>query len=138
MSRAEFNKPTRRAALKRSGGLCEAIGIFYGLASDTRCNVPLGNGVEFDHINQEANSHDNSLENCASVCKKCHAFKTAKHDTPRAAKTLRQQDKHNGIKSTKPSFQSKPFYSNLKSDDKAKRIADKHNIHRENIRIKYD
>lgn len=101
MSRLEFTKPIKRAALARSGALCEASGIFYGLAPDTRCNAPLSYGVEFDHVLAASNGGDNSLENCAAVCLKCHRFKTAKFDTPRAAKALRQSDKHFGIR-TKP------------------------------------
>ncbi len=99
MSRAEFSKQTKREALKRSGGLCEAIGPMYGSpVGYPRCGVPLAYGVEFDHIILDANSKDNSLENCAAVCVKCHRHKTSKHDTPLAAKTLRQQDKAAGIR----------------------------------------
>lgn len=104
--RAEFSKPTKREALRRSGGYCEAEGAMYGLDPDTRCNAPLGYGVEFDHVILDANSKDNSLENCAAVCVKCHRFKTRMHDIPKAAKTQRQQDKANGIK--KPSTWRKP------------------------------
>ena len=96
--RAEFTKPTKRSALKRSGALCEAVGAFYGLPEGTRCCVSLSHGVEFDHVDLDANSHDNSLENCAAVCRKCHGWKTTHHDIPLAAKTLRQQDKASGIK----------------------------------------
>lgn len=96
--RTEFSKSTKRAALKRSDGTCEAVGEWYGLAPGQRCNALLAYGVEFDHINLNVNSHDDSLENCAAVCPRCHAYKTAHHDTPLAAKTLRQQDKHLGIK----------------------------------------
>lgn len=109
MSRAEFSKPTKRLALKRSGGKCEAVGTPYGRDPDRRCDWPLSYGVEFDHIILEANSHDNSLENCAAVCIPCHKFKTAKHDTPTAAKTQRQQDKNNGIKGPKHKWPSRPF-----------------------------
>lgn len=97
MSRAEFKKQTKRDALRRSGKLCEAVGAMYGLAKGLRCNAPLAYGVEFDHVVLDANSKDNSLENCAAVCVKCHRWKTTKHDTPMAAKTLRQQDKHSGV-----------------------------------------
>jgi len=48
----------------------------------------------------DANSKDNSLENCAAVCIKCHKIKTAKHDIPTAAKTIRQQDKARNIKTS--------------------------------------
>lgn len=50
---------------------CEAIGAMYGLPAGKRCNGNLAYGVNFDHIVLDANSKDNSLENCASVCIKC-------------------------------------------------------------------
>jgi 5-methylcytosine-specific restriction endonuclease McrA len=93
VSRAEFSKPVKREALKRSGGLCEASGPMYGIRLFAVCGNQLSYGVEFDHIVLDANSKDNSLENCAAVCVKCHRWKTTKHDTPMAAKTVRQQDK---------------------------------------------
>jgi hypothetical protein len=102
MRRAEFDKPTKRAALKRSGGQCEAGTVapaeWYGLDAGTRCYALLSYGVEFDHIDLDANSRDNSLGNCAAVCKRCHSFKTRNRDIPLAAKTVRQRDKHAGIK----------------------------------------
>lgn len=93
MSRAEFQKETKRLALKRAAKHCEAVGEWYGLSAGQRCSAPLAYGVEFDHILLAANGGDNSLENCAAVCKRCHGWKTAKHDTPLAAKTVRQRDK---------------------------------------------
>ena len=84
-------------ALRRSGGKCEAIGGMYGLALG-RCGADLAYGVEFDHIILDANSKDNSLGNCAAVCVKCHRWKSKHHDTPLAAKTVRQRDKSNGIR----------------------------------------
>lgn len=97
MSR-EFSRQVKRDALKRSGKLCEAVGPLYGMAEGQRCNAPLDYGLEFDHVVLFANSRDSSLENCAAVCIKCHKRKTARHDTPLAAKTVRQQDKANGIR----------------------------------------
>ncbi len=109
MSRREFSKATKREALRRSGMLCEAAGKMYGLPEGKRCNAPLSHGVEFDHVILDANSKDNSLENCASVCMRCHRYKTTKHDIPVAAKTLRQQDKHLGIRKPKSrGFQRPP------------------------------
>jgi len=96
--RANFTKPVKRQALRRSGQLCEAVGTWYGLQPAQRCNAPLAYGVEFDHVILDANSKDDSLENCAAVCVRCHAFKTRKHDTPLAAKTVRQQDMALGIR----------------------------------------
>jgi 5-methylcytosine-specific restriction endonuclease McrA len=104
MSRAEFSKPTKRAALRRSGNFCEAVGSMYGLDEGTRCNAPLGYGVEFDHVILDANSKDNSLENCAAVCVRCHRWKTAHVDIPTNAKTQRQQDDHRGISRKRSTF----------------------------------
>lgn len=98
MSRREFSKPTKREALRRSGMRCEAVGSWYGLPDGKRCGRDLAYGVEFDHIDLDANSKDNSPENCAAVCPACHRFKTTKHDIPLAAKTVRQRDKANGIR----------------------------------------
>jgi hypothetical protein len=97
-NRREFTKGTQRQAFARSGFRCEATGAMYGLAAGKRCNADLAKGVEFDHIVLDANSKDNSIENCAAVCIPCHRFKTAKHDIPMAAKTVRMQDKARGIK----------------------------------------
>lgn len=111
MARNEFQKATKRLALKRSGGFCEAWGSMYGLERGVKCGAPLSRGVQFDHIILDANSHDNSLENCAAVCLVCHGIKTHKYDTPLAAKTLRQQDKDSGIKGNRPKMQSRGFRS---------------------------
>lgn len=102
MSRVEFTKPTKREALKRSEGKCEGRGVLYGLEPGVRCNGALSRGVIFDHIILEANSHDNSLENCAAICMPCNRFKTDKYDIPLAAKTVRQRDKNDGIKTKRP------------------------------------
>lgn len=110
MARKEFTKPVKRDALKRSAGLCEASGTLYGLDNGKRCNAPLAGGVEFDHIVRACDGGDNSLENCAAVCKRCHGHKTAAFDTPQAAKTKRMSDKSAGIKTApqKP-LQGRPF-----------------------------
>jgi hypothetical protein len=89
--RREFTAKTRKQALKRSGFICEATGAWYGLPDGQRCTRNLGEGVEYDHLILDANSKDNSLENCRAVCPKCHGWKTANRDTPTAAKTVRQQ-----------------------------------------------
>lgn len=88
--RREFSAKTRKAALKRSNMRCEAVGDWYGLGPGQRCHAGLAHGVEYDHIILDANSHDNSLENCAAVCINCHKHKTRYHDTPLAAKTVAQ------------------------------------------------
>ena len=97
MSRT-FSKEVKRAALARAQGKCEAVGPLYGLPEGVRCNASIGVGFEFDHIILWANSRDSSLDNVAVCCKQCHRVKSTKHDTPKAAKTVRQRDKHDGIK----------------------------------------
>jgi len=89
--RREFTVKTRKSALKRSGLICEAVGEWYGLPAGQRCTRNLGDGVEYDHYILDANSKDNSPENCRAVCPKCHGWKTRNRDTPTAAKTVRQQ-----------------------------------------------
>jgi hypothetical protein len=96
-----FSKQVKRAALERSGGKCEAKGELYGLPAQIMCGASLAYGVEFDHYILWANSRDSSLDNCLAVCPSCHRFKTANHDTPKAAKTVRQRDKHSGIRTTR-------------------------------------
>ncbi len=107
--RANFSKSTKRQALARSCGLCEASGAFYGLDEVKRCNAPLSAGVEFDHLILDANSKDSSLENCRAVCPKCHSWKTNNVDKQTAAKTVRQQDRARGVVKPKGELQSRGF-----------------------------
>jgi hypothetical protein len=111
--RKEFTKQTKREALERSRGECEAVGSDYNLAPEARCNFPFGLAVEYDHVDSSRND-DNSLANCAAVCISCHAYKTAKIDIPKHAKIKRISDKHHGItrskhKRPKQSFSKKRF-----------------------------
>jgi hypothetical protein len=102
LSRREFSKATKRAAWERSGGACEAEGQLYGMSAGVRCGADMTRtGVHYDHVDPDANSKDNSLENCAAVCPCCHRFKTTHHDVPKVAKTVRQQDRHRGIRRAK-------------------------------------
>jgi hypothetical protein len=96
-----FSKQVKRKALERSGLRCEAVGPLYGLPEGVRCNANLGVGFDFDHVNLWANSRDSGLDNVAVVCRVCHKHKTTNHDTPKAAKTVRQRDKHYGIRATR-------------------------------------
>ena len=88
MSRTEFSRATRRAALARSGKLCEASGVRYGLAEGVRCNGPLWCGVEFDHDLPDVLEGGNGLDNCRAICIKCHRFKT-KNDIRQCLSTQR-------------------------------------------------
>jgi 5-methylcytosine-specific restriction endonuclease McrA len=122
MSRAEFSKQVKRECLHRSGGLCEATGALYGLESGMRCNVSLAYGVEFDHVLADSNGGKPTLDNALAVCKKCHRYKTSHFDTPRAAKIVRQRDKHNGIRGHKHRWPSRsmssPHYDNTRYIDR--------------------
>lgn len=95
MNRIEFNRATRRDALKRSGMLCEATGVRYGYEPDHRCSAPLANGVEFDHYVPFELSRDSSLDNCRAICIRCHRFATP-NDIRTIRKSDRQRDKDDG------------------------------------------
>lgn len=114
MSRKEFSKLTKRAALERSQMRCEALGSVYGLEAGIRCSISLSKGVQFDHIVADAIGGDNSLENCAAVCPRCHQVKTRNNDTPKAAKVKRVSDKALGIKSNAPKIRSAGFPKSTK------------------------
>jgi 5-methylcytosine-specific restriction protein A len=109
MSRREFPKDVRRAAYARANGHCEATGGTYGLNKGERCNMPLDRGVEYDHAIADSIGGEPTLDNCVVACSRCHSFKTRYIDIPKAAKTLRQQDKHNGIRGPKHKWPSRPF-----------------------------
>lgn len=89
-NRNEFSSKTRKAALIRSGKRCEAEGTWYGLQTGMRCTEDLSLGVQYDHFILDANSKDNSVENCRAVCPQCHKHKTRFIDVPTAAKTVAQ------------------------------------------------
>ncbi len=90
MPRSEFSKRTKQEALKRSGGVCEAMGLVYGLEVGTRCTASLANGVEFDHYPKSAlDENSNGLDNCVACCPAHHRFKTRKYDIPMHAKNKR-------------------------------------------------
>lgn len=109
MTRHEFSKPTKREALRRSGGFCEAVGAVYGLEPGQRCNAPLSRGVEFDHWPVPATDEgSDTLDNCVSCCPTCHRFKTSSYDVPMQAKGKRIRDKHTGV-SSRFKLQSRGF-----------------------------
>ncbi len=105
--RKEFTKQTKREALKRSGGLCEGEGPLYGLPQGQRCGLLLSYGIHFDHVNPDSNGGEPTLENCAATCPKCNLYKADKFDKARAAKGVRQRDKHNGIRGVKKPWPSR-------------------------------
>lgn len=104
LPRREFTAKTKRLALERSEGLCEASGPFYNRQWDDRCGAKLTK-VEYDHFILASEGGDNSLDNCRAVCPSCHSWKTRKIDTPKAAKIKRIARKNGPIelrRKTKP------------------------------------
>jgi hypothetical protein len=88
MARKEFTQKTKRQAWERSGGACEADGDAYGLGHGVRCGADMTvRGVNYDHIDPDANSKDASIENCCACCPRCHNWKTRNRDAPLIAKT---------------------------------------------------
>lgn len=100
--RYEFTMKTKQEALKRSGGICEAVGVVYGLPPGVRCETSLATGFEADHYPLPAHvENSNTLENCMAVCRQCHKFKTRTFDIPAEAKMKRVQRKHGPVEERK-------------------------------------
>jgi hypothetical protein len=121
MRRAEFSKPVRREALRRSNGRCEAVGVVYGLKTSERCNAPLSRGVEFDHYPiRAADGGPGTIENCVAVCLVCHRHKTRTFDIPNAAKGKRVNDRHTGVVSPRHHSGGTGFLTNRSGPYKIK------------------
>lgn len=96
MTRHEFSRKTKDAALERAGWRCEASGPRYGLAPAERCNADLRKtGAEHDHYPLGAHAEgSNTLENDV-VCCPAHNQYAANHTDKRIeAKLKRIQRKH--------------------------------------------
>jgi 5-methylcytosine-specific restriction endonuclease McrA len=90
MPRNEFDKDTKKAAHDRAAGHCE------------ECRQPFaGRRPEYDHILPDYLGGDNSLENCAVLCPKCHKLKTCEEDRPRIDKTRRLLEKGAGLRKSR-------------------------------------
>lgn len=98
MSRAEFSKYIKRAALDRANGKCESCGFTL-----------IGKMIHFDHVIPDAMGGAADLSNCAALCVCCHNEKTRKRDMPTIAKAKRVSDKHHGIHGTRQKIQSAGF-----------------------------
>lgn len=123
--RHEFSKATKREALKRSGGHCEAVGEVYGLEPGQRCGAKLGAGLEFDHYPVPATDRDSdTLDNCVSCCKACHRFKTSRYDVPMQAKGRRIRDREAGIRAN-PQLQGPGFRKSPKQQRASTPLAPK-------------
>lgn len=86
MARSEFPTKVRRAALARSGNICEDVTAGY------RCQSKLGPGnIEYDHRIPDQLGGKPTLDNCVCLCRIHHKIKTATQDVPAIAKAKRRQ-----------------------------------------------
>lgn len=115
MSRHEFSRATKRAALERSGHRCEAEGTRYGFEPGQRCNCHLSLGVQFDHNIPDQLGGDNSLSNCMAICVQCHKFKT-RNDIQQIRKSDRQRDRNSGVIRPAGKIKSAPFPKSTKPE----------------------
>lgn len=105
MTRQEFPGSVKKAAMERSQGRCEAVGVRYNYEPGERCTRPVGPGnVNYEHYPRGA--HDpspetRSLSNCTAICPQCNAWAAQKHDTPFEAKLKRSLRKR-GLGSNAP------------------------------------
>lgn len=84
MSRREFPRKVRQAAIERAAGHCE------------RCKAVLKHGeAEIDHILPDVLGGEPVLANAMVLCKVCHKEKTA-DDIRRTRKADRQRDRFTG------------------------------------------
>lgn len=110
--RNEFPAIVRREALQRSGRRCESA-LVPSLA-DIGCNRDLRTGdFNYDHIQADGIGGQPTLENCAVLCRACHAIKTGRYDVPAIAQDKRVRDIDTGIhrpRRTLPGGRADPFY----------------------------
>lgn len=98
MPRLEFTSPTKRAAYKRSLGICECHLIPW-LKRPQGCGCRLGAGNTFyEHIVPDNIRPDNSLDNCAVLTKTCWREKTDTYDRKVIAKSNHVRDLARNIK----------------------------------------
>jgi 5-methylcytosine-specific restriction protein A len=93
--RNNFSKKTKLAAFERAKGHCE------------NCGNKILTSAEYDHRIEDYLTHDNSLENCVCLCKKCHDIKT-KRSRPAIDKTRRIIEKRAGVRKSGRGFQKPP------------------------------
>lgn len=97
MTRREFPRKVRTAAIERAAGKCQ------------KCGAALKPGeAEVDHILEDALGGEPVLANAQVLCKQCHKEKTA--DRVRKIRHAdRARDKNNGAIRPKQSIRSAPF-----------------------------
>ena len=95
--RREFSTVTKRTALARSNGVCEAHLVPFLPVPNCAAALTAGN-VFFEHIQCDALDGANDLDNCACLCRTHWKMKTARYDLPSIAKSKRQRDRNAGIR----------------------------------------
>ncbi len=94
--RNNFTSETKRQAFRRSHGICECHLIPH--VFKVVCGLALSPGNTFyEHVDPDAISGRNDLDNCAVLVKTCWKIKTATFDLPTIAKSNRTQDAARGI-----------------------------------------
>ncbi len=107
MSRREFTRKIKRAAIERAAGHCE------------KCKATLKpREAEVDHILPDILGGEPVLSNAQVLCRVCHADKTAS-DIRRTRKADRQRDKHTGAIRPTQKLQGRGFAK----PEKPKRIS---------------
>lgn len=113
--RLEFPIGIKREALRRSAGICECHRVPQIPTFRIGCGVRLGPGnTFFEHVTPDALRPDNSLANCAALCKTCWAAKSDTFDKPVIAEAKRRFDRHHGIKPTPREVLVGTFASGIK------------------------
>ena len=106
MSRQEFSKATKTAALVRANYKCQC-----------GCELPIGVGdaVEFDHFPIPASmGGPNTLDNCRVLIKKHHAQRTfgdGIDSNSQIAKTTRLAEKRLGLRTKRSTFRGSKKFS---------------------------
>lgn len=96
-TRREFSPTVKRAALKRSRGVCECHRI--PRVFEVACGRPLGEGNCFyEHVTADGAGGDPTLDNCAALTKTCWTYKTNQYDKKQVADTKRLADRSRNIR----------------------------------------
>lgn len=95
--RNNFTKETKRLAFERSNGICECHLIPHVFKVACGCKLTDGNTF-YEHIDPDAISGRNDLDNAAALTKTCWSFKTNSYDKRVIAKSNRTLDRSRGIR----------------------------------------
>ena len=101
--RNEFTRKTKRAAFDRANGICECHLIPHVFRSP--CGLPLQPPrINYEHVDPDAISKRNDLDNCAALRRECWRYKTDHYDKKVVAKSNRVRDRYIGAKMPRQPF----------------------------------